>query len=78
MGISYGSYIYDRSLALKSVWTEIGSLLFCILSGMIMASCAGWTKMAENWPTEEMVARGNWEALMVGLPVAFFSGLGGT
>ncbi len=32
--------------------------------------------MAERWPNSEQVGRCTWENFFVGLPVAFFSGLG--
>lgn len=32
--------------------------------------------MAESWPNSEQVGRCTWENFFVGLPVAFFSGLG--
>lgn len=44
--------------------------------GMVIAACTGWTNLAEEWPTEEMISRGSPQNLYVSLPVAFFSGLG--
>lgn len=32
--------------------------------------------MASNWPSSEMLGRCTWENFYVGLPIAFFSGLG--
>ena len=34
------------------------------------------TKMAENWPNAEQAGRCTWTNFFVGLPVAFFSGVG--
>jgi hypothetical protein len=34
------------------------------------------TKLAENWPTDEMRSRCTMQNFYVGIPVAFFSGLG--
>ena len=36
----------------------------------------GWTNLADRWPTPEMVTRATLQNFLVGLPIAFFSGLG--
>lgn len=76
--MSYGSYVCDRKLYWNALKTELLSLLFCVVTGIVIGLVTGWTEMAKEWPTEEMLVRGHWRALLVGLPVAFFSGLGGT
>jgi uncharacterized membrane protein len=48
-------------------------LTFCFLFFVIVVS---WTALAKEWPTSEMVTRGSWTNFLVGLPIAFFSGLG--
>ena len=44
--------------------------------GAVIGACTGYTKLARHWPTAEMSIRGEWENFFVGIPVAFFSGLG--
>ena len=34
------------------------------------------TGLAEDWPTDEMLSRCTWSNFYVGIPTAFFSGLG--
>ena len=76
VGLAYGSYICDWKLVKKSLITEIISLLFCIAAGVVIAAICGPTQLADDWPTDEMKSRATWENFVVGLPVAFFSGLG--
>mmetsp|Transcript_50189 Transcript_50189/g.121605 ORF Transcript_50189/g.121605 Transcript_50189/m.121605 type:complete len:265 (-) Transcript_50189:250-1044(-) len=76
MGMAYGSYIHDYKLKKKSFMTEVISLLVCVFFGAIIGACTGWTDLAEEWPNNEMLTRGTWQNLLVGLPIAFFSGLG--
>lgn len=76
MGLAYGTTIWDWKLVRKSLRNETLSLIFCIGMGMTIASCTGWTKLAEDWPTQEMASRGEFQNFLVSLPIAFFSGLG--
>ena len=74
---SFFADVGDKKLTRKALKTELISLLFCIFIGIVIGLVSGWAKIAEKWPTQEMLARGYWQSLLVGLPVAFFSGLGG-
>jgi uncharacterized hydrophobic protein (TIGR00271 family) len=76
VGLAYGTTIRDWKLVRQSVKVEIISLAVCILIGVCVGVCTGPTTLSQNWPTNEMKNRGEWSNLFVGLPVAFFSGLG--
>jgi uncharacterized membrane protein len=74
--MAYGSTISDWKLVKRSLLVEAGSLVFCIVMGAIIGLILGTTQLADNWPTPEMYTRATWSNFLVGLPVAFFSGLG--
>lgn len=76
VAVAYGETISDRKLVWQALRTECLSLLWCILVGAIIGGAAGWTEMAEDWPNAEQAGRCTWTNFFVGLPVAFFSGLG--
>lgn len=76
VGMAYGTTIRDWSLVKRSLKTEILSLLFCIFTGAVICGITGTTDLARNWPTAEMRTRGDLGNFYVGIPVAFFSGLG--
>jgi uncharacterized hydrophobic protein (TIGR00271 family) len=76
VGIAYGATIWDWRLCRTALKTDVASLVFCILVGVIIGACCGSTDLADSWPTEEMKSRASYESLYVALPVAFFSGLG--
>eukprot|EP00934_Nitzschia_sp_Nitz4_P003702 Nitzschia sp. Nitz4//scaffold21_size171442//60100//61685//NITZ4_002159-RA/size171442-augustus-gene-0.181-mRNA-1//1//CDS//3329542405//3692//frame0 len=76
VGIAYAATIHDWRLCKQALKTELISLLVCVLMGAVIACCTGWTDLAHNWPTDEMVARARLQNLLVGCPVAFLSGLG--
>ena len=44
--------------------------------GIIIAAITGPTPLKDTWPTPEMENRGTMSNFLVGLPIAFFSGLG--
>ena len=71
MGMAYGSYIHDYKLKKKAFMTENISLVVCVLFGVVIGACTGWTGLAEEWPTNEMLTRGTWQNLLVGLPVGY-------
>ena len=71
MGMAYGSYIHDYKLKKKAFMTENISLLVCVLFGVVIGACTGWTDLAEKWPNDEMMNRGTWQNLLVGLPVGY-------
>jgi uncharacterized hydrophobic protein (TIGR00271 family) len=76
VGMAYGATIHDWRLFKMAFRSEIFSLLFCVMMGLLLGVCTGWTNLAEEWPTSEMATRATWQNFMVGLPIAFFSGLG--
>jgi uncharacterized hydrophobic protein (TIGR00271 family) len=76
VGLAYGTTICDWKMVKRSLKTECYSLLFCILVGAVIAAITGPTELANKWPTMEMTNRGQTANFLVGLPIAFFSGLG--
>lgn len=73
---AYGITISDYRLVYKALKTEVLSLLLCIAIGAIIGICTSWTSLAEEWPNSEQLTRTTWQNFWVGLPIAFFSGLG--
>jgi uncharacterized hydrophobic protein (TIGR00271 family) len=76
VGMAYGTTIRDFTMVKISVRNECGSLIFCIIVGAIVGAIAGPTELANSWPTPEKVGRATLANFLVGLPIAFFSGLG--
>jgi uncharacterized hydrophobic protein (TIGR00271 family) len=76
IGLAYGTTIGDWKLVRLSLRNELICLVFCIVVGMIIAGALGPTSLELDWPTTEMKNRGTMENFLVGLPIAFFSGLG--
>ncbi|KAI2494843.1 DUF389-containing protein [Fragilaria crotonensis] len=76
IGLAYGTTIGDWKLVRLSIRNELICLVFCIIVGMIIAGILGPTSVEQDWPTTEMSNRGTMENFLVGLPIAFFSGLG--
>jgi len=76
IGMSYGLVIWDIRLIKKSAVVELASIVICIFFGCILAVACSWTEMAEDWATGEMLSRGTRQTFLVGVPIAFFSGLG--
>ena len=76
VGIAYGGTICDFRLVKRAAINEILSIVFCIFMGMIIGLITGLTSLSNSWPTQEMMSRGTWSSFYVGIPTAFFSGLG--
>lgn len=76
VGLAYGTSISDWKLVRRSLRNETICLAFCIIMGMVVASITGPTSLKETWPTAEMANRGTMTNFLIGLPIAFFSGLG--
>jgi uncharacterized hydrophobic protein (TIGR00271 family) len=76
VGMAYGATIQDWRLFRRAFKTEMLSLLICVLMGIVLGLCTGWTDLGDHWPVAEMSTRATWTNFMVALPVAFFSGLG--
>jgi uncharacterized hydrophobic protein (TIGR00271 family) len=76
VGLAYGTTICDWKMVKRAIRTECLSLVFCILVGAAIGASTGKTDLADDWPTNEMMTRGQLSNFLVALPVAFFSGLG--
>lgn len=77
VGMAYALVVWDWTLFRQSVKNEVISLAICIVIGMIVCISTCWTDLAhDTWPTTEMSSRGELTSLLVGIPVAFLSGLG--
>lgn len=76
VGLAYGTTINDWKLVRRSFMVEMISLAFCIVVGFVIGGICGPTDLSKDWPTQEMSNRGEVDNLIVGLPIAFFSGLG--
>jgi len=74
--IAYGISIGDFKMVRMGLVTEVVSLIICIVIGLIFGASMIQFKIAEFWPGTEMTSRGTWTNFYVGIPVAFFSGLG--
>lgn len=67
----------ENGLTVNSSEIDCRRLLDLAFPHLDSLSYIDTVQQAESWPTSEMSGRGTWQNLMVGLPVAFFSGLGG-
>ena len=76
MGMAYAATIQDFKMFRIACFTEIVSLLSCIIIGVIVSLSMTPFKVSEDFPTYEQSSRGTVENLYIGIPVAFFSGLG--
>jgi len=75
----FGGVIGDWSLAWKGIRHEVYSLFLCIFIGFVLGLAV--TPFAaqygcSQWPTQEMVGRGEWRSLWVGVLIAVPSGAG--
>ena len=76
-GLAFDVWFKDGSNALKSVRNEMLSLLVCIITGAIFGFLYEWmTENRNDWPTDEMLSRGNFNALTDGIFIAAVSGIG--
>ena len=77
LGLTFGSRVGDWPLVITSLKNESLALLGCILIGVLLGLCVGFTDLAqETWPTNEMEIRGEYTGLLIGLAVAIPSGAG--
>jgi len=74
--IAYGTSIGDFKMVRMGLVTEVASLIICIIIGLIFAACMYHSPIASEWPATEMISRGTLTNFYVGIPIAFFSGLG--
>lgn len=64
VGLAYGCSIMDWKLVRKSLRNECLSLVFCIVSGLVIAAITGPTAVSDTWPTPEMANRGDFRKLL--------------
>ncbi|MGK3749402.1 MAG: putative hydrophobic protein (TIGR00271 family) [Bacillariaceae sp.] len=76
IGVAYAATIGDCRMLRIAFFTESVSLLMCILVGAIVSGCMGFFEISEDWPTNEQESRATMQNFWVGIPIAFFSGLG--
>ena len=77
-GMAYGATIEDFKMFRTALVTETVSLCVCIVFGALVGLSMVPFEVSDNWPTDEQQSRAMLTNLYVGMPVAFFSGLGGT
>ena len=70
MGITFGSRVLDWTLARKSIWHEFFSLLIAVLIGALIGISTSFSKIAQQWPTQEMESRGTSMGLLTGIAIA--------
>jgi len=76
VALAYGTIICDWKMVRLAAITEAVSLFICVVIGVALGAITGNTALVEDWPTEEMTSRATLQSLLVGIPIAFFSGLG--
>lgn len=76
MGMTFGARIDDWRLVRSSFLVETYSILICFFVGALITLCAGWTELADTWPTNEMQIRGETSGLVIGIAIAIPSGMG--
>lgn len=82
LGLCFGIVIYDVPLIKRALWNEIRALAVCIivgfLCGIAISANADEIRSFSNieYPTPNMVDRGRWGGLIIGLAIAIPSGIG--
>jgi uncharacterized membrane protein len=76
MGMTFGARIDDWPLVRSSFLVETKAIIICFLVGAVITLCAGFTELANTWPTNEMQIRGEVSGLYVGIAIAIPSGMG--
>lgn len=76
LAVCFSALIFDWKLLRYSSKVEIGSLLICVLVGVLVGAI--FTPFADHfdWPSSEMTSRGDYVGLILGIGIAFFSGVG--
>jgi len=74
--VAYGLSIGDFKMVRMGLVTEIVSLIVCVVVGALFAAVMLPFDISDEWPTGEMESRGTITNFLVGIPIAFFSGLG--
>eukprot|EP00755_Sulcionema_specki_P006728 Sspe_Gene.36242::Locus_17536_Transcript_1_1_Confidence_1.000_Length_2174::g.36242::m.36242 len=76
LGQVMGAIIMDKSLCLHGLLTELVGLALCLVWGLIISFCFWNWGDFYDWPTNEMVSRGETSGLAMGVGVAIPSGAG--
>ena len=77
MGFTFGTAIRNKSLCLTSFRNEIISLVYCLVIGVfwgVIATVAN-TPQERNWPSQEMLSRGDPLGIGSGILIALPSGM---
>ena len=77
MGFTFGTTVRNKDLILVSLRNEVFSLVICVLIGVfwgIMAA-VGDAPQNRNWPSQEMLGRGDKFGLVSGILIAIPSGI---
>lgn len=77
LGLTFGTRTRDWPLVFSSLWHESLALLGCVVIGALVGLPAAFTRLAdEDWPTNEMLIRGDAVGLLTGIAIAIPSGMG--
>ena len=77
LGLTFGTRIQDWKLVATSFLHECLALIICVVIGAFVGLCASFTNMArDDWPTQEMLSRGEGYGLLTGVAIAIPSGMG--
>ena len=77
MGLTFGTTVKKKDLVIKGLVNEIVSLIMCFIIGIIVCifMTIGGTPETRNWPSSEMMSRGDPYGLAAGFFVAIPSGI---
>jgi hypothetical protein len=77
LGLTFGTRVQDWPLVWSSILNETLALIGCVVIGLLVGICAGFTDLAyDTWPTNEMHSRGEVTGLLTGIAIAIPSGMG--
>ena len=77
MGFTFGTTVRNKELVIKGIKNELVSLLICMMIGSILSIIATVTLTPEkrDWPSDEMISRGDILGLTSGVLIAIPSGI---
>lgn len=77
MGFTFGTVIRRKKLCFVSLRNEVVSLFICLFVGCFWGVIASLANTAENrdWPSQEMLGRGDPYGLVSGVLIAIPSGV---
>jgi len=79
LAVTFGTTVRSKELFYLGLWVEGLSLFICMFVGFllgILVSSSTWLYEFLEWPTDEMVSRGNGRCLIEGMLIAVPSGIG--